>query len=113
VASSTDVREVAGWTVVAVSGELDIYASPRLRGTLVDLVQAGARQLVVDTSDVTFIDSTGLGVLIGILKRVRAAGGQLRVVACGEAVLRMLRVTGLHQVFATFGSLDEALASAG
>jgi anti-sigma B factor antagonist len=110
VASSTDVCELAGWTVVTVTGELDIYAAPRLRGALVDLVQAGTHRVVVDTSNVTFIDSTGIGVLIGALKRLRAADGELRVVASAEPVLRMLRVTGLHRVFATYSCLDEAVA---
>ena len=111
--SSTDIRDVSGWSVLSVAGDLDIYAAPRLRGELVDLIAAGTHRLVVDTGGVTFIDSTGLGVLIGALKRVRAADGELRVVASGEPVVRMLRVTGLHRVFSTFATLDEAVADRG
>ena len=109
--STTEVRTVSGWSVLSVAGELDISSAPRLRGELVDLIHGGAHRLVVDTGGVTFIDSTGLGVLIGALKRVRAAGGELRVVASGEPVIRILRVTGLHRVFSTFATLDEAVAA--
>ena len=110
-AASADVREDRGWTVVAVTGELDIYAAPRLRSQLIDLIGSGVRRLVVDLDAVTFIDSTGLGVLIGALKRLRAAQGEMRLVATGEAVVRMLRVTGLHRVFASYESVDEAVTA--
>jgi anti-sigma B factor antagonist len=97
-----------GWTVVHVTGELDVYAAPVLRAQLVDLVVGESPRLIVDMDTVTFIDSTGLGVLVGVLRRVRHHGGVLRVVATGDPVLRTMRITGLHRVFGTFASVTEA-----
>jgi len=105
------VSEHEGWTVVGVDGELDIYTAPRLREELVDLIGAGRRRLIVDMDGVTFIDSTGLGVLIGALKRLHAVKGELRVVATAEPVLRLMRVTGLNRVFGVFACVDAAVAS--
>lgn len=111
VAPSFDIAEDSGWTVVQVTGEVDIYTAPVLREQIVDLISDGCRRLVIDMQAVTFIDSTGLGVLIGALKRLRGGNGELRVVAATQPVLRMLRVTGLHRVLATFGSAVEATCS--
>src|SRR4051812_23938635 len=105
------VREVAGWTVLSVDGELDIYAAPRLRERLIDLIAAGHHKFVIDMDAVSFIDSTGLGVIIGALKRVRGAGGELRVVATVDPVLRTMRITGLHRVFGAYASVDVAVTA--
>jgi anti-sigma B factor antagonist len=104
------VSEVDRWTVVAVGGELDVYSAPRLREALIDLIGAGHRRLILDMDGVTFIDSTGLGVLIGGLKRLRGAGGELRVVATVEPVVRIMRITGLNRVFGGFASVDAAVS---
>lgn len=109
--SSVKVRTASGWTVVTVGPELDISTAPRLREKLIDLIAAGQRSLVIDMEAVTFVDSTALGVLVGALKRVRTAGGELRIVATGDAVLRPLRITGLHRVFGTYASVKDAVAA--
>src|SRR5918912_3313340 len=72
---SLATRTVAEHTVLEVGGEVDVYTAPRLRERLVELVDGGARDVVVDLSRVDFLDSTGLGVLVGALKRLRSAGG--------------------------------------
>ncbi len=77
---SLSTRAEAGRTVVAVGGEIDVYTAPKLREQLVDLVAAGSHHLIVDMEGVEFLDSTGLGVLVGGLKRVRAHDGSLRLV---------------------------------
>ena len=68
---SLTTRAEGGRTVVEVGGEIDVYTAPKLRETIVSLVDAGAVHLVVDLERVEFLDSTGLGVLVGGLKRVR------------------------------------------
>src|SRR5690606_39084420 len=71
--------DVDGWIVLAASGEIDVAAAPALREKLGELVEAGTTQVVVDLEGVDFIDSTGLGVLVGAVRRARAAGGDVRL----------------------------------
>lgn len=98
-------------TVVEVAGEIDVYTAPKLRETFIDLVAQGKYHLVIDMEQVEFLDSTGLGVLVGGLKRVRAHDGALRLVCSQERILKIFRVTGLTKVFPIHASLDEALAT--
>ena len=105
---SFEVGDHDGWTVVHLTGELDVSTAPRLREELVDVIADGCRHLVVEMDGVTFIDSTGLGVLVGAFKRIRAANGELHVVASHEPVLRTLRVTGLHRAFGAYATVAEA-----
>ena len=78
---------------------------------LIDLVSGGKYHLVVDMEGVDFLDSTGLGVLVGGLKRVRAHEGSLRLVCTQERILKIFRITGLTKVFPIHASVDEALAA--
>src|SRR5215469_5784351 len=100
-----------GSTVIAVSGEIDVYTAPRLREALVSLVDAGNYRLIVDMEGVEFLDSTGLGVLVGGLKRVRAHDGVIDLVCTQGRILRIFRITGLSRVFNIYDSVDEAMAS--
>lgn len=102
-------RESGERTVVRVAGEIDVYTAPMLREELTILIDAGQADLVVDLLDVSFMDSTGLGVLVGLLKKVKTLGGQLRLVIDQEKVLKVFRITALTQVFSIFATLDEAL----
>ncbi|WP_446685221.1 STAS domain-containing protein [Kribbella deserti] len=86
-------------TVVEVGGEIDVYTAPKLRETLVSLVDAGNHHLVLDLEKVEFLDSTGLGVLVGGLKRVRTNDGSLALVCTQERLLKIFRITGLDKVF--------------
>ena len=95
--------------VLEVGGEVDLYTAPRLREKLVDLVSAGHTTIVVDMTKVEFLDSTGLGVLVGGLKRVRSHDGTLALVCAEERVLKLFRITGLTKVFAIHDTLAEAL----
>src|SRR6266567_7801548 len=98
-------------TVIDVGGEIDVYTAPKLREQLVDLVNQGRYHLVVDMEAVDFLDSTGLGVLVGGLKRVRAHDGSLRLVCTKERILKIFRITGLTKVFPIHATVDEALAA--
>lgn len=108
---SFDTRRVDGAFVVEVGGEVDVSTSPRLRDELVGLVNGGATRLVVSLEGVEFIDSTGLGVLVGVLKRIRNREGTLRLVCSQAGVMRVFTITGLEKVFEIFPTLDEALAA--
>jgi anti-sigma B factor antagonist len=98
-------------TVLEVGGEVDVYTAPRLRERLIELVDAGATSVVVDLGRVDFLDSTGLGVLVGALKRLRAAGGGLVLVCDKEPLLKIFRITALDQVFPLFPTVDAATAA--
>jgi len=92
-------RELDNATVVAVGGEIDVYTAPKLRDKITELVAAGSYDLVIDLEAVEFLDSTGLGVLVGGLKKVRAHDGQLRLVCTQDRLLKIFRITGLAKVF--------------
>ncbi len=101
------------YTVVAVSGEVDIYSAPQLDAVLSELIAAGQVALVVDLTEVGFLDSTGLGVLVKALKRCREANGSVAVVTQGERVLRVFAITGLDAVIPVHPTLAAALEPAG
>lgn len=103
-------RELDGRTVVAVEGEIDVYTAPVLREHLNDLVGEGKHHLLIDMSGVDFLDSTGLGVLVGSLKRIRSQDGTLQLVCDQEKILKVFRITGLTKVFPIFPSIDKAVA---
>ena len=100
-----------GIEVVTVEGEIDIYTAPRLRELLIDLARTGSYQLIVNLDKVGFLDSTGLGVLVGGLKRVRAHDGSLDLVCTQERILMIFKITGLTNVFGIYQSVDQAIAA--
>ena len=106
-----DVKEQGGWVVLSVSGEVDVATAPRLRERLVDLVTEGNHRIVVDLENVDFLDSTGLGVLVGALKRVRGEGGSLDIVCTHERILKIFSITGLDKVFGLHDSVPAAVSS--
>jgi anti-sigma B factor antagonist len=98
-------------TVVSVKGEVDLYTAPSLKERVADLVSAGRTRLAVDLAGVEFMDSTGLGVLIGGLKRCKEAGGYLALVAPRESVVKVLAITGLDKIFPIHQTVDQVAAS--
>jgi anti-sigma B factor antagonist len=100
-----------GIEIVDVEGEIDVYTAPRLRELLIELVNKKNYQLVVNMERVEFLDSTGLGVLVGGLTRVRAHDGSLDLVCTQERILKIFRITGLTKVFGIHESVDQAIAA--
>jgi anti-sigma B factor antagonist len=96
--------------VVAVSGEVDVYSAPALKESLTGLLQTGDRSVVVDLTDVAFLDSTGLGALVEARAATSEAGGSLPLVCNQERILKLFTITGLDGVFAIHASVDEAVA---
>jgi anti-sigma B factor antagonist len=105
---SLSTRTVAGYRVLEVSGEIDVYTAPQLRERLIALVEDGARQVIVDLNRVEFLDSTGLGVLVGALKRLRGVNGELALVCDQERLLKIFRITGLDRVFTIRETVEAA-----
>jgi len=108
---SLSTRRAGDHTVLQVGGEVDVYTAPRLRERLIELVDGGARRVVVDLGAVEFLDSTGLGVLVGAHKRLRAANGSLSLVCTREPLLKIFRITALDQVFPLYDTVDSAIAA--
>src|ERR1700683_3653101 len=100
-----------GIEVIDVEGEVDVYTAPRLRELLIDLVNKNTYQFVVNMEKVDFLDSTGLGVLVGGLKRVRTHNGSLDLVCTQERILKIFRITGLTKGFGNQGTVDAAIAA--
>ena len=103
-----DVSKVDSQAVVTVAGEIDVYTAPKLREKLIELVSEGTYDVVVDLEKVDFLDSTGLGVLVGALKRVKAHDGSLSLVCTQDKILKIFKITGLTKVFPIHTSVDEA-----
>ena len=99
-----NTHEVGGTTVVAVGGEIDVYTAPKLRDRITELVADGVYQIVIDMEAVEFLDSTGLGVLVGGLKKVRAHDGSLELICNQDRLLKIFRITGLAKVFTIHAS---------
>jgi anti-sigma B factor antagonist len=107
----TEVSEIAGWTVVTVHGEIDVATSPSLRERLIGLVSDGCTRLVLDLEAVDFLDSTGLGTIVSVLKRARTHGGDLRLVCTEARIRRLFEITGLDNAVPLHASLDDAVSA--
>jgi anti-sigma B factor antagonist len=104
------VTSTAGHTAVEVGGELDVASASELRDCLRRVIDAGSRRLVVDLRRVCFVDSVGLGVLVGARRRLLGRGddGSIELACVGGLVIRILRMTGLDRVFPVHASLADA-----
>ena len=94
---------------ISLAGEIDLYTAPEFKQQLLEVIGEGARHVVVDLSSTTFIDSTTLGVLVGGLRRLRAADGELTIVCSDPNITKIFEITGLDRVFDLVRTRDEAL----
>lgn len=105
-----NVREAPGDSyVVELSGEIDVYTSPKVKEAIGELIDRGVYHLVINLEKVRYIDSTGLGVLIGGLKRVREYGGAVNLVCNNPQIKKIFDITGLVKIFGIYESEDGAL----
>ena len=95
--------------VVELSGEIDVYTSPKVKDAIGELIDEGHYNLVINLEKVRYIDSTGLGVLIGGLKRVREYGGSVNLVCTNPQIKKIFDITGLVKIFGIFDSEDAAM----
>jgi anti-sigma B factor antagonist len=94
--------------VISLTGEVDLYTAPELKQQLLDVIGNGAKDVVVDFTDTTFIDSTTLGVLVGGVKRLRPGGGRLSIVCSDRNITKIFEITGLDRVFTIYPTRAEA-----
>jgi anti-sigma B factor antagonist len=104
------VRSVGERSVLDVVGEVDVYSAPELRERLSDLLSAAEPSLIVNLSEVSFLDSTGIGTLVAGLNRAVQFGGTLALVCDTERILKLFRITGLDSVFAISPTIETAVA---
>jgi anti-sigma B factor antagonist len=99
--------------VISLAGEVDLYTAPEFKQQLLEVISQGGKQVVIDFTNTTFIDSTTLGVLVGGVKRLRTNGGQLSLVCSDRNITKIFEITGLDRVFTIYGTRDEAVSQVG
>jgi anti-sigma B factor antagonist len=95
---SIDVKETESTLAVKVNGEIDAYTAPQLREKLFPMSEKEGVKMVVDLSEVNYMDSTGLGVFVGVFKNVRAHNGEFKIVGLSERLQRLFEITGLADI---------------
>ncbi len=88
-----------GVYVISPAGEADLHTAPEFKAELLDVIGRGAKHLIVDFTETTFIDSTTLGILVGAAKRLRSSGGDLSLVCSERSIAKIFEITGLDKVF--------------
>jgi anti-sigma B factor antagonist len=96
--------------VLRMTGEIDVFTAPELRQQIIDLVDDGTRHIVGDLRGVDFLDSTGLGILVGSLKRLRLRQGSLTLVTSTGRILELFDITGLSQAFVLHRTVLDAIS---
>ncbi|MDX6481176.1 MAG: anti-sigma factor antagonist [Gaiellaceae bacterium] len=102
-----------GTALISLAGEVDLYTAPEFKQQLLEVIGQGAKTVLVDLTDTTFIDSTTLGVLVGGVKRLRPNGGQLALVCDDRNITKIFEITGLDRVFTIYPTREDALAKLG
>ena len=105
----TDLRDIDGKKILDVKGEIDVYTAPQFKEAVNSILDAGQKHLLINMAGVTYMDSSGFGALLSATKRLKPKGGTVNLVKCNSAIDRILRITRLNTIFATFENLDEAV----
>jgi anti-sigma B factor antagonist len=95
--------------VISLAGEVDLYTAPEFKAQLLDVIGKGGKQVIVDFTNTTFIDSTTLGVLVGGVKRLRTSDGELSLVCSDRNITKIFEITGLDRVFTIYPTRAEAV----
>jgi anti-sigma B factor antagonist len=103
------VSEQSGTPVLEARGEIDVASAPEFHASLADVIGQEPDIVIVDMSEVSFIDSTGLGVLVAAEKQMRDGGHELRLVVTRPQITRLLELTGLDKVFTVVSSTSDAV----
>jgi len=105
--STSTVENVA--EIVSINGEIDVYTSPQVKQVINALIEKGIYNLIINLEQVRYIDSTGLGVLIGALKKVREQNGHIFLVCVDQQIKKVFTITGLIKIFKIFENNDKAI----
>jgi len=99
--------------VIELEGEVDVYTAPQLKQQMINLLESGNKQMIIDLTKVEYLDSTALGVLIGGLKRMREMDGNMVLVCPSARIRRVFEITGLDKIFDIYNTADEAQEAVG
>lgn len=102
------VKNINAIPVLELEGEVDVYTAPKIKSQLVELINNGKYKIVIDLDNVDFMDSSGLGVLVGGLKRVKPHNGAISLVCSREQILKIFKITGLTKIFSIHENQDKA-----
>ncbi len=108
---TAQVKEVNGVPIIALSGEMDVHTSAHLRDSVLSLLEKGARKIVINLDNVEYVDSTGLGTMVGVLKRMTEQNCKLCIVSANPLINRVFDITGLTQIFTIKPDDSEAIAA--
>lgn len=108
----TSLRHRDDMPVLDVVGEIDIYTTPQFKEAVSAAIDEGKPGIVINMSQVTYMDSSGFGTLLSATKRLRPINGALYLSGCNDAINRMLQITRLNTIFGIYATEDEALAAA-
>jgi anti-sigma B factor antagonist len=103
----TRERMGARTSLIAVSGQVDLYTAPELKEATVEAIEEGATHLVIDLTDTSFMDSTGLGVLVGAIRRLRPLEGSLAIIRDDDGIRRLFELSGLTPMFEFYESRSQ------
>lgn len=106
------VRREGDIAVIDLAGEVDAYTSSRFREVMLEVIEGGTCRIVVSMLNVDYIDSSGLGALVGGLKRTSERSGKIVLVCDKPQVRKVFEITGLEKVFQIFASEEEAVKAA-
>lgn len=93
-----DKHQQDGEVVVMVAGEIDAFTAPMLREELFPLAEEKNKIITVNLKDVSYLDSTGLGVFVGLFKQLKENGGELRLIELSDRLVRLFNITGLNNI---------------
>ncbi len=108
----TSLRNEDGIPVLDVTGEIDIYTTPQFKEAVSAAIDQNKPAIVINMTNVTYMDSSGFGTLLSATKRLRPLDGALYLSGCNEGIQRMLQITRLNTIFGVYATETEALAAA-
>jgi anti-sigma B factor antagonist len=107
----TKVEEVSGVPIVRVAGEIDAFTTPELKTALNEAIESSTKGLIIDLTEVSYMDSSGFGALLGAAKRVKPQGGTIYLVGCSDTIKRILHITKLDIMFELLATVEEAITA--
>lgn len=109
----TQIKEISGYNILYLAGEIDVYTAPALKAAINKLLDTGIAHLVIDMSDVGYMDSSGFGALLSAVKRLAPNGGTVNLVNCSSGIERILGITKLDTIFICRKTMKETLEALG
>ena len=105
-----EITKQQGVTIVQIQGEIDLYNAPTLQKAIGEKIDEGEKKILIDLQECTYVDSSGLGCFISIMKRLATVKGAIKVANAKENITNLFKVARLTAMFGVYSSVDEAIA---